>query len=81
MRSEFLTLDSRDFIRGLIVAAICTFITGLYELVAGGGTVNWITLKPVILAAVGSMISYLTTNLLTNSKGDFMKSEGKTANP
>ena len=77
MKSEFLKLDLRDFIRGLIVAAICTFITGLYQLIASGGTVNWVTLKPVLLAAVGSAISYLTTNLLTNSRGDFMQTEEK----
>jgi hypothetical protein len=77
MRSGFLKLDTRDFIRGLIVAAICTFITGFYQLVASGGAVNWITLKPVLIAAIGSAISYLTTNLLTNSKGDFLKTDNK----
>jgi hypothetical protein len=40
-----------------------------------GGTVNWLTVKPVVIAAVGAGLSYLTKNLLSNSKGDFMKSE------
>lgn len=75
MRSEFLRLNRRDFIKGLIVAAICTFLTGLYQLIANGGDVNWLTIKPVVIAAIGSAISYLTKNLLTNSKGDFMQSE------
>ncbi|MBA4322851.1 MAG: hypothetical protein C0408_08555 [Odoribacter sp.] len=75
MRSKFLRLNSRDFIKGLIVVVICTFITGIYELIANEGVVNWLTIKPVIIAAIGSAVSYLTKNLLTNSKGDFMKSE------
>ena len=68
-------LNTRDFIKGMIVVAICTFITGIYQVIAGGGAINWITVKPVIIAALGSAISYLTKNLLTNSKGEFMKSE------
>jgi len=75
MRSGFLTLNSRDFFRGLIVAVICSLITGLYQLIISNGVVSWQTLKPVLIAALGSAISYLTTNLLTNSRGDFMKSE------
>jgi glycosyltransferase involved in cell wall biosynthesis len=75
MKSNFLTLNSRDFIKGLIVVVICTFVTGLYQLLANGGAVNWITIKPVVIAAFGAAVSYLTKNLLTNSKGDFMTRE------
>lgn len=77
MKSDFLTLNARDFIKGLIIVIICSFITGFYQLIANGGTINWITLKPVVIAAVGAGVSYLTKNLLTNSNGDFMKSEPK----
>ncbi|MCU0472260.1 MAG: hypothetical protein MUC93_02690 [Bacteroidales bacterium] len=72
MRSNFLRLNSRDFFKGLIVSVICTLITGIYQLIANGFEFNWITLKPVVIAAVGAGISYLTKNLLTNSNGDFM---------
>jgi uncharacterized membrane protein len=75
MRSKFLRLNTRDFFKGLIVVVFCTFITGMYQLIANGGTVNWLTVKPVVIAAIGSAVSYLTKNLLTNSNGDFMKSE------
>jgi len=75
MRSNFLSLNSRDFVKGLIVVIICTFVTGLYQLLANGGDVNWITIKPVVIAAFGAAVSYLTKNLLTNSKGDFMTGE------
>ncbi len=75
MRSKFLRLNARDFIKGLIVATLCTFITGLYQLIANGGVVNWSTLKPVVIAALGSAVSYLTKNLLTNSDGNFMTFE------
>jgi hypothetical protein len=75
MRSKFLRLNTRDFLKGLIVVVICTFVTGIYQLFASGGTVNWLTIKPVIIAAMGSAVSYFIKNLLTNSRGDFMKTE------
>jgi hypothetical protein len=75
MKSKFLKLDTRDFINGLIVAIFCTFITGFYQLIANGGVINWSTIKPVVIAAIGSGVAYLTKNLLTNSKGQFMKGE------
>jgi accessory gene regulator protein AgrB len=75
MRSKFLRLNTRDFIKGMIVTVICTIITGIYQLIVNGGNINCITLKPVFIAAVGSALSYLTKNLLTNSKGEFMNSE------
>jgi uncharacterized membrane protein len=75
MKSKFLRLNRQDFIKGLIVVMFCTFITGFYQLIANGGTINWLTVKPVIIAAIGSGVSYLTKNLLTNSKGKFMTRE------
>ncbi len=75
MRSKFLRLNGRDFIKGFIVAILCTFLTGFYQLFANEGIINWITLKPVVIAAIGSGVSYLTKNLLTNSKGQFMRKE------
>jgi len=77
MSSKFLNLNTRDFIRGLIVTIICAFITGFYQLIASGFTINWMTLKPVVIAAVGAGVSYLTKNILTNSKGEFMSAEEK----
>jgi hypothetical protein len=53
----------------------CTFLTGFYQLIANDGVINWITLKPVVIAAIGSGVSYLTKNLLSNSKGEFMRRE------
>lgn len=75
MKAKFLKLNSRDFINGLIIAIFCTFITGLYQLIANGGAINWMTVKPVVIAAIGSGVAYLTKNLLTNSKGEFMRGE------
>ena len=75
MKSKFLRLNRQDFIKGLIVVMFCAFITGFYQLIANGGTINWLTVKPVIIAAIGSGVSYLTKNLLTNSKGKFMTRE------
>jgi hypothetical protein len=75
MKSKFLRLNRHDFIQGLIIVIFCTFLTGFYQLIANGGTINWMTVKPVVIAAIGSGVSYLTKNLLTNSKGQFMRGE------
>jgi hypothetical protein len=75
MKSKFLTLNLRDFLQGLIIVIFCTFITGFYQLIANGGVINRETMKPVIIAAIGSGVSYLTKNLLTNSKGQFLTRE------
>lgn len=75
MGSKFLKLNSHDFINGLIIAIFCAFITGFYQLIANGGIISWQTIKPVVIAAIGSGVSYLTKNLLTNSKGEFMRRE------
>jgi hypothetical protein len=75
MSSKFLRLNRRDFIRGLIITVICAFITGTYQVIASGFEFNWITMKPVVIAAVGAGVSYLTKNLLTNSQGNFMSFE------
>jgi hypothetical protein len=75
MKSKFLTLDKSDFIEGLIIVILCTFITGFYQLIANEGVINWETLKPVVISAIGAGVSYLTKNLLSNSKGQFMRGE------
>jgi len=75
MKSKFLTLNVHDFLQGLIIVIFCTFITGFYQLIANGGVINRETMKPVIIAAIGSGILYLTKNLLTNSKGKFLTRE------
>jgi hypothetical protein len=77
MRSKFLRLNSRDLIKGIIVTVICAFITGLYSLIANGFELNWVTIKPVVIAAIGAGVSYMTKNLLTNSDGDFLNFEQK----
>ena len=57
MRSKFLRLNSRDFINGLIITIFCAFITGAYQIIANGGTINWLTIKPVVIAAIGAGVS------------------------
>ncbi len=75
MPSKFMRLNRRDFIRGLIVTILCAFLTGAYQVIASGFEINWVTMKPVVIAAIGAGVSYLTKNLLTNSKGSFMTLE------
>jgi uncharacterized membrane protein len=77
MKSKFLTLSWIDLGKGLLVAFFSALITGLYELLQAGAALDWLTIKPVLLAAVAAMLGYLIKNLFTNSTGEFAKLEKK----
>lgn len=78
MGSKFLKLSAKDFIKGLIVAMITTLITGIYQVIQSGGSFDWVTLKPVVIAAIGAGLAYIVKNLFSNSQGQFLKLEKKT---
>ncbi len=75
MKSGFLKLNASDLLKGLLVAVLTALLTGLYQLVQANSELNWITMKPVVLAAVGAGLSYLIKNLFTNSEGTVLKTE------
>jgi hypothetical protein len=77
MKSKFLTLTARDFFKGLLIAAGTALLTGVYQLLQNGAAFDWPTLKPVVLATVAAIISYLLKNLFTNSQGQILTSEPK----
>jgi hypothetical protein len=73
MKSTIFTLNSSDFIKGLIMAVLSTVITVVYQTVeAGSLTFDW---KAIGTMALTTALAYIMKNLFTNSAGGFLKKE------
>jgi hypothetical protein len=73
MQSTIFTLNTTDFIKGLIMAVFSSVITIVYQTVEVGSlTFDW---KSIGTIALTSAIGYIMKNLLTNSTGQFLKKE------
>ena len=71
--STFLSLNSKDFIKGLFIAILTAVITMLYTSIeAGELMLNW---KAIGMTAISAALAYITKNLLTNSNGQILKKE------
>lgn len=75
MKSKFLTLDWKDFSRGLLIAFLTAVLTGVINLLDAGAVFSWITLKPVLIAGISAALSYLLKCLATNSQDQMFKRE------
>ena len=77
MKSRFLSLDAKDFFRGLLIAFLTAILTGVINILDNGAVFTWITLKPVLIAGVSAALSYLLKCLMTNSQDQmFMREPG-----
>jgi len=73
MNSTFLTLNSNDFIKGLIMAVLSTVITVVYQTVEAGSLVfDW---KAIGTMALTTALAYIMKNLFTNSTGKLFAKE------
>lgn len=61
--SKFLTINWRDFLKGLVVAVLTAILSTLYNILSVGGAV---TFRSVLVPGVLAMIAYLLKNLVTN---------------
>jgi uncharacterized membrane protein len=69
--SNFLALNTKDFIKGLIVAVISALIAGVLQLFQTGPFLfDWATFQPIVLTAISAGLAYLSKNLFTNSGGE-----------
>ena len=64
-------LNSKDYIKGLIVAVITSVLTVLSESLSAGDIV--IDFKNITTVALTATIAYLLKNLGTNEDGDFLR--------
>lgn len=73
MNSTLLSLNNKDFIKGLLVAVLSSVITILYNTIQTGSlTFDW---KAIGTMALTSALGYILKNLLTNSTGEFLKKD------
>jgi len=79
MKSKFLTLDWKDFSRGLLIAFLTAVLTGIINLLDTGAVFTWLTLKPVLIAGISAALSYLLKCLATNSQDQMFKREPRLA--
>jgi len=75
MKSKFLTLDWKDFSRGLLIAFLTAVLTGVINMLDAGAVFTWATLKPVLIAGISAALSYLLKCLATNSQDQMFKRE------
>ncbi len=76
MKSNFLALGIRDVIKSVILFFITTLIAGLYQVIQAGG-LTWENVKTALVTAVLATIAYLSKNLLTNNKDEFLTKSRK----
>jgi hypothetical protein len=76
MKSDYLTLNWKDLLKGAILAFIVAFLTGALQLFQTG-PVEWSMAfwQPTIYAGVTALIGYLLKNLLTNSDDKMLTRE------
>lgn len=75
MKSKFLTLNWKDFSRGLLIAFLTAVITGIINILDTGAVFTYETLRPVLVAGISAALSYLLKCLATNSQDQMFKGE------
>jgi hypothetical protein len=73
MKSSFLSLSTKDFIKGLIVAVLTSVITIVYTSLQAG-SLNF-DFKLIASTGLSSALAYILKNLVTNSNDEIMKKE------
>lgn len=76
-QSSFLSLNWRDALKGLIVAALTAFVSTLSLTIEDGQLPTKKDLVNCLLAAIAAGVAYLMKNLFTNSEGKMVKKEGE----
>lgn len=74
--SNFLGLNIKDLIKGIITAVLTALIAFAYKAIeAGTIEFTWVFWKPAVLSAVGAGLAYMLKSWLTNSDGKFGSKE------
>jgi len=73
MQSTLFTLNTTDFIKGLLMAVLSTVITIVYQTVEAGSLIfDWTAIGTMALTTA---LAYIMKNLFTNSQGQLFKKE------
>jgi hypothetical protein len=72
-QSTLFTLNTSDFIKGLLMAVLSTVITVVYQTVEAGSLIfDW---KAIGTMALTTALAYIMKNLFTNSQGQLFQKE------
>lgn len=74
-KSKFLRLDTKDLIKGFVVAVLTVIICGAMTSLQAGLLPDWATMKTLLLTGLGSGFAYLIKNTLSNSGGKMFSKE------
>jgi VIT1/CCC1 family predicted Fe2+/Mn2+ transporter len=77
MRSKFLTLNVRDFLKGLLLAVLTAVITFMYDAIQSGTLFEPGWVKKAGMVALAALLAYLIKNLFTNTQGEILTPENK----
>lgn len=69
-RSNFLSLNWRDFLKGLLLAILSSVITFVYQVVQAGTSFDGEFFRAAGVVAITTLLAYLSKNLFENSSGD-----------
>lgn len=73
MNSTYLSLNKKDFIKGLVVAILTAIVTVLYNTIETGSLE--FNIKSIVISALSAALAYIMKNALTNSDDQFLKKE------
>lgn len=69
-RSKFLSLNWRDFAKGLLLSILSAVVTFIYEVIQTGTAFDAEFFKALGIVAVTTLLAYLGKNLFENSEGE-----------
>jgi hypothetical protein len=75
MKSKFMTLDLNDLLHGIVIAVLTAIIAGVLDMLQKGAVFDWVSIKPVLIAAISAALSYLLKCLSTNSQNQMFTRE------
>jgi hypothetical protein len=75
MKAKFLTLNKRDFFKGLIYSIITALLTFIVNELQIDSKIDFNLLRKIVIVTVIAFSSYLLKNLFTNSKDEFATKE------
>lgn len=72
MNSEFLKINLKDLLNGLIMAVLSAVLTSLINILQSGLNFTSNDLKGIALVAIITALTYLSKKLATDNNGKFM---------
>ena len=75
MKSQFLTLNYRDLLHGLVIAFLTALITGIIDLLQKGVVFDWPAVRTILIAGISAALSYLLKSMLSNSRNELFTRE------